>query len=216
MLLAFIWIILKYRQKKLVFLAAFNLLLMAFQAWFGSIVVASNLVPWTITVHMFLALAIIGIQLYLLYQISSLKRTSLVHPKWILVLIWFCFLVVFYQMFLGTQVRESIDMLTRQGIGRESWTNELGLPFYIHRSFSWLVLLILTLIAWKNERLHKFRPIRFVFLILVMELISGVLLVHADMPGLVQTSHLVFATIIFGILLMILFRSKTGVHGSAI
>lgn len=216
MLFAFIWIILKYRQKKLVFLAAFNLLLMAFQAWFGSIVVASNLVPWTITVHMFLALAIIGIQLYLLYQISSLKRTSLVHPKWILVLIWFCFLVVFYQMFLGTQVRESIDMLTRQGIGRESWTNELGLPFYIHRSFSWLVLLILTLIAWKNERLHKFRPIRFVFLILVMELISGVLLVHADMPGLVQTSHLVFATIIFGILLMILFRSKTGVHGSAI
>jgi cytochrome c oxidase assembly protein subunit 15 len=212
MLLSFIWLIWKYRKRKLVLLAGFNLLLMAFQAWFGSIVVASNLVPWTITVHMLLALVIIGIQLYLIHEISGLKRVKLSHPKWMLLLLWGCFTIVFYQMFLGTQVRESIDVLTKQGVGRDSWTDTLGVPFYIHRSFSWLVLVLLALIAWKNERLQKYRSIRIVFLILVLELISGVLLVYADMPGLIQTSHLIFATVIFGILLMVLFRSKIGAH----
>ena len=216
MLLAFIWLIWKYRSRKLVLLAGFNLLLMAFQAWFGSIVVASNLVPWTITVHMLLALIIIGIQLYFIHEISSWKQKKLFHPKWMILLLWVSFSITAYQMFLGTQVRESIDLLTKQGIGRGSWTDELGLPFYIHRSFSWLVLLILLLIAWKNEKLSKYSSIRAVFLILVLELISGVLLVHADMPALVQTIHLVFATVIFGILLMVLFRSKTGAHGSFI
>ena len=173
---------------------------MGVQAWFGSIVVASNLVPWTITVHMLLALVIIAIQIYFIKKISPVYNVSQKHPKWMLSLIWVSFLVIFYQMFLGTQVRESIDELTKMGFGRESWTDKLGMPFYIHRSFSWIVMVILVLIAWKNESISKFKFIRVALIVLALELISGVLLAHADMPGLVQTSHLVFATIIFGIL----------------
>ena len=112
-------------------------------------------------------------------------------------------------MFLGTQVRESIDELTKMGYGRESWTDKLGMSFYIHRSFSWLVLVLIVLIAWKNEQLQKLNAIRAVFIVLCLELISGVLLAYIDMPGLVQTSHLIFATILFGILTMLVFRSRT-------
>jgi len=43
---------------------------------------------------------------------------------------------------------------------------------------------------------------------LIVELLSGVLLAHFETPGLVQTSHLIFATIIFGILTMLVFRSR--------
>ena len=70
MLLSFIWLILKYRKRKLLLLAGFNLILMGIEAWFGSIVVASNLVPWTITIHMLLALVIIAIQIYFIRLIS--------------------------------------------------------------------------------------------------------------------------------------------------
>ena len=80
--------------------------------------------------------------------------------------------------------------------------------FYIHRSFSWLVLLFLTVIAWKNEQRNKYTSIRYVFCFLILELLSGVLLAHFETPGLVQTSHLIFAAIIFGILTMLVFRSK--------
>ena len=209
MLLAFFWMLLKYRKRKLLLLAGFNLVLMAVQAWFGSIVVATNLVPWTITVHMLLALVIIGLQIYLIRTISPAMQGHLKLPKWTFYLLWACFAITIYQMFLGTQVRESIDVLTKMGYGRESWTEMLGMPFYIHRSFSWLVLILLTIMAWQNERGEKLLAIRALYVVLALELLSGVLLAYADMPGLVQTSHLIFATILFGILTMGVIRGKS-------
>ncbi len=209
MLAGFIWILLKYRKRKLVFLAGGNLILMGIEAWFGSIVVASNLVPWTITIHMFLALVIIGIQLFLLHKISATQQTKLPlnkTMKWLAILV---LAITFYQMFLGTQVREYIDELTKMGFGRESWAEKLGMTFYIHRSFSWLVLIIMAYMVWQNEKMTKYWIIRTAFIILALELIGGVLLAYANMPGLVQTSHLVFAAVLFGILTMLIFRLKS-------
>lgn len=209
MLAAFVWILVRYRNRKLILLSAINLILMGIEAWFGSIVVASNLVPWTITVHMFLALVIIGMQLYLIREISptqnkliSVNKTM----KWLIIIV---FGITFYQMFLGTQVREYIDELTKLGYGRESWTEKLGMTFYIHRSFSWLVLILMSYMFWINEKAGKHWILRSAFVILILELLSGVLLAYANMPGLVQTSHLIFATILFGILMMMIFRLKT-------
>lgn len=208
LLVAFIWMLLKYRNRRLLIPAFINLILMGIQAWFGSIVVASNLVPWTITVHMFLALVIIGIQLYILHQIRSDEKKELFLRNWMRILIWISFAITFYQMFLGTQVREAIDELVKQGYTREQWIAELGMPFYIHRSFSWLVLIILSVIAWKNEKGNKFKVLRWVYGLLIIELLSGILLAYVDMPGLVQTAHLLFASVIFGILTMLLFRVR--------
>lgn len=209
MLIAFFWILLKYRKSRsLVLLSAVNLILMGIEAWFGSIVVASNLVPWTITVHMLLALIIIGLQLYLIYKISPAQGRKIeLSPliKWLSILI---FIITFYQMFLGTQVRESIDELTKMGFTREAWSDQLGMSFFIHRSFSWLVLILIAFVFWKNEMGAKYPIFRWITLALILELLSGVLLAYADMPGLVQTSHLIFATILFGILSMLLFRMR--------
>jgi cytochrome c oxidase assembly protein subunit 15 len=210
MLFAFAWMLFYYRKSKLIYLAAINLVIMAFQAWFGSIVVATNLVPWTITVHLFLALVIIGIQLYLIYKFSSPNSTNLIAlPKSIILGFYFIFFVTVYQLFLGTQVREYIDELTKQGFGRESWTDKLGWSFYFHRSFSWLVLILLGVMVFINERKYHVNQIRWVFYTLSMGLISGVLLAYADMPGLVQTAHLLFATILFGQLLYLVFKLRT-------
>ncbi len=208
LLLAFIWMLLKYRKRKVLIPAAVNLILMAFQAWFGSIVVASNLVPWTITVHLFLALMIIGLQLYIIRIVSPTQGTNLTFSTSIRYMIWVCFAITVYQMFLGTQVRESIDELTQMGLGRETWTDELGWAFYIHRSFSWLVLIVIVWMVWQNEKGSKYNEVRWLFVVLVLELLSGVLLAHADMPGLIQTAHLVFATIIFGMLTLLVFRGR--------
>jgi cytochrome c oxidase assembly protein subunit 15 len=209
LLIIFFWITLYYRKNKRLFLVSFvNLILIAFQAWFGSIVVASNLVPWTITLHLFFALVIIGLQLYVIRLVSPSQSQNIHLSKELYVLVWLCFIITAVQMFLGTQVRESIDALTRLGIGREQWTEYLGLPFFIHRSFSWLVLGLLAYMAYKNERDSKYKIIRWLFIILAIELLSGVLLAHIDMIGLIQNAHLLFATILFGILFMMVFRIK--------
>lgn len=209
LLIAFIWMIVRYRKnRKLLLIAAVNLVILIVQAWFGSIVVASNLVPWTITVHMLLALVIIGLQLYILRMISPSQRKDLLLPKATRILMFVIFAITFYQMFLGTQVREEIDTLTKLGYSQDQWIEMIGMPFYIHRSFSWLVLLLLIYIFYINEKNERYVPIRWLFGLLAVELISGVLLAHMDMPGLVRTLHLLFASAMFGILVMILFRSK--------
>lgn len=208
MLVAFLWGLRYYRKSKLVWLMGLNLILMGIEAWFGSIVVASNLVPWTITIHLFLALVIIGIQLYLLRRISKRQSNPIPLKRMVRVLAAVVLLITFYQMFLGTQVREYIDELTKQGIGRNEWTDRLGWTFLIHRSFSWLVLILLTIMLYLNEKTDRYTIIRWAYVILAIELISGVLLAYADMPGLVQTSHLIFASVLFGILTMLIFRMK--------
>lgn len=212
LLIVFIWISLFYRNNKKIWLISFlNLIFIAFQAWFGSIVVASNLVPWTITLHLFFALVIIGLQLLIIRAVSTSQQKNLPQSKLLKGLVLFCFLITFYQMFLGTQVRESIDELTRMGISRNEWTDYLGLSFFIHRSFSWLVLLLIGIISYLNETKNKFKIIRWSFLTLILGLFSGVLLAHFDMPGLVQTSHLLFASVLLAILFMqvLRFKSKT-------
>ena len=42
----------------------------------------------------------------------------------------------------------------------------------------------------------------------MIELVGGVLLAYADMPGLVQVSHLLCAVILFGILFLQFIRLK--------
>ena len=208
-LIIFAWILLFYRKRDLILLSGLNLIFLGFEAWLGSIVVATNLVPWTITVHLFFALVIIAIQLVIIRKISNKQSQNLIIESKLKWLIIFCFIITFIQMFLGTQVRESIDLLTKQGFGRETWSDKLGVAFLIHRSFSWLVLVILTFIAWKNESGQKLSILRTSYIVLALELISGVLLAYANMPGLVQTSHLIFATILLGTLGMAVLRVRS-------
>lgn len=207
-LFVFLWILFRYRKKRLVLVGGINLVILVFQAWFGSIVVATNLVPWTITVHLLLAIVIIGLQLYMLRMIAPSQQKNITVTKNFYYLIFFIFTVTFLQMFLGTQVREEIDFMKRQGIAREDWNEHFGMAFFIHRSFSWLVLILITWMFWLKRGVKELRIVHWAFFILVIELLSGILLAHFKMPGLVQTAHLLFACVLLGILIMAVFRMK--------
>lgn len=207
-LFIFLWILFRYRERRLVLVGGINLVILVFQAWFGSIVVATNLVPWTITVHLLLALVIIGLQLYMLRMVAPSQQKDIPVARNFYYLILFIFLVTFAQMFLGTQVREEIDFMKRAGIERANWDEHFGISFFIHRSFSWMVLILITWMFWLKRNVRELRIIHWSFFILVIELLSGILLAHFKMPGLVQTAHLLFACILFGLLMMAVFRMK--------
>lgn len=207
-LLTFLWILVKYRERKLVIISTVNLVLLVFQAWFGSIVVATNLVPWTITVHMLLALVIIALQLLIIRIVStSQQKPIVVKPLyfWLTLLI---LVITFVQMFLGTQVREEIDFLRKAGIERSAWSEHFSLSFFIHRSFSWFVLVLITGLYWFQRKNSELKIMHWAFFILVVELISGIFLAHLNMPGLVQVLHLLLACVLFGVVLMASMRMK--------
>ena len=204
-----IWSLLAYRKdKRLVWLSVSNLFFIGLNGWFGSIVVATNLVPWTITLHLFLALLVVGLQLYIIRRISPSQQKTLNLPGGMKWLIYLILVITTYQLFLGTQVREYIDELTKQGLGRESWSQYFGTEYLIHRTFSWAVLVMMVLLVLLNHKTDRVKSVYWAFGILALELIGGVMLSYADMPGMVQVSHLLFATILFGILFMQFIRLK--------
>lgn len=208
MLLSFLIILFKYRHRRLVTVATINMVILVFQAWFGSIVVATNLLPWTITVHLLLALVIVFLQLYVLRMIApSQQRNITVSRTWFWIILGI-FVITFAQMFLGTQVREEIDVLRKSGVDRTEWNNLLSIGFLIHRSFSWIVLIIMTWMFYKSYKIREMRIFHWAYGILALELISGVFLNHLNIPALVQTLHLLLACILFGILALLTMRAK--------
>jgi cytochrome c oxidase assembly protein subunit 15 len=172
------------------------------------VVVTTNLIPWTITVHMFLSIVIIALQLYLIRLFSPTQRENISVQPWIFWFIAFTFIISIAQMFLGTQVRESIDWMNKAGINRENWSDNFSLTFLIHRSFSWLVLLLISFIFWFNRKHQNIALLNYTFYFLLIELIAGVILSYFNVPKIVQTSHLMFATFLIATLFLCMYRMK--------
>jgi cytochrome c oxidase assembly protein subunit 15 len=197
---------LKFRktESKLTLIAFLTFFLVGFQGWIGSFVVSSNLTPWTVTVHMFLALVIVALLIYLADQ-SSEERPMIQSPLgfwWLMV----CIAVLLVQILLGTQVREAIDRVAVWA-AREQWISDLGLEFVIHRSFSWIVLILhvgLILNLRKTQGLKAF-PLTLILLIL-STILTGMGMAYFAVPPYLQPLHLLLATVSFGMQFLLLLK----------
>jgi cytochrome c oxidase assembly protein subunit 15 len=194
-------------DRKLTFVALFCFLLVGFQGWLGSIVVSTNLTPWTITVHMFLALLIVLLLVYLAQTTRGQfdVRLKLIPAGWILS----CMAVLLIQILWGTRVREAIDELS-SGLPRNQWIDNLGIDFFRHRSFSWVVLILHVGLVTKlvKTQASKVFPLTLILLILGT-ILSGTGMAYLAVPPYLQPVHLLFATATFGILAFMLFETTS-------
>jgi cytochrome c oxidase assembly protein subunit 15 len=175
------------------------------QGWFGSIVVSTNLTTWTVTVHMLLALVMVGLLVYLL-RLSEDGRDygASFGMKGVLLA---CITTLLIQIFFGTQVRESIDRLATLSVMRESWISQLGISFLIHRSFSLLVLLLHFILVIKLVKTGENNPLSLGLIVLLLgTAATGVGMAWWAVPAVLQPIHLVLATGALGMQLMLLFR----------
>ena len=195
-----IWVLIKYRSnRKLVGLAFINLILMAIEGWLGSIVVATNLVPWTITVHMFLALVIVAIQIKII-RIARNKKYSLKLKLVFKYLFYFSIVLTFIQIILGSQVRQEIDFMVKETIDRSTWISNSEGDFLFHRSFSWVLLIINGFLLWLNQKWNYGIPtLKYIVGLLLLEFLTGVLFSYANMPAFSQPVHLLLATFLLSI-----------------
>ena len=214
-IIALAWRSFQFRKNKprLFFISALTLITVIIQGWFGSIVVSSNLTTWTITIHMFLALVIVAMLIYLL-QISSTETSEnrIIQGsqplKWLLIA---CVILLLMQTFLGTEVRSAIDRIANTVIPRNRWIEGIGSSFLIHRSFSWLVLgshVILFYLLRKSTQ-NKALPLALIILILGA-ILTGTGMAYFGIPAFLQPLHLVIATLTFGLQLYVYFSLNTG------
>lgn len=197
MLIQFIITLIYFRRRiKIVLLSLLNLMLISFTAWLGAIVVATNLLPWMITVHMALALLIVVLQVLIIMEMKNGEK-AVVKPSFKNLLV-FLLLLSSVQILMGTQVRQQIDVIGESfgGVNRDLWVQHLSLVFYVHRSFSLLILAIAVYLIYRNSKLQtNIKALNFILLIVAAELVSGVVLSYFSMPAFIQPVHLLLSTL---------------------
>ncbi len=213
--LAFKWY--RKHRKWVVFLAVLNLFILVVEAWFGSIVVASNLIPWTITVHMLLALVIVAIQLLILNMLRE-SALPIGNNVWVKVLLGLGIFISVYQIMAGAHLRQGVDIMLDNGVSRSTVLESLGIDYKLHRSFSWAVLVsssVLTYLLWTNEKLKPY--VLAMMGILGVEILLGIIMAYADFPRWAQPAHLLLASAFFAVqfyMALSLFNNRQALHSA--
>jgi cytochrome c oxidase assembly protein subunit 15 len=206
--LTFIFSLRFFKTKPAVTWSSFAaVIIIIFQGWLGSIVVSTNLLPFTITLHMILAIVVVGVLIYTVSKAQqSFFEVGLIRSKGsIQRLIWINIIFMTLQIVLGTQVREHIDTLNKSGILRQNWVDNLDLTFYVHRSFSLLIAATQIALLYLISKYVKNNPYlsksAFVLLaIIVVEITSGAIMAYFEVPAFLQPLHLLLGTLSVGIL----------------
>ena len=197
-------------RRKITVLSWVLVFAMGFQAWLGATVVYSVLEPVKITLHMVMALIIVAILLYLIFIADDKTKLSR-HHKTVSRLIGIALLLTLVQVIMGTQVREYIDMQVAH-LGYEAkdlWLSEPTQTFYVHRSFSIIVVLVnawLALLIYRNRL--DLSKINWVILLLLAEVATGMAMYYLDFPFSTQPWHLLLASLLFGVQFYLLLESR--------
>ncbi len=195
-------------NKKLILLSLFICVLMGFQAWLGKTVVDSVLNPVKITTHMLVALLIVAFQLIIIYAVQKNTKITVFNSKFNRVL-WITLALTILQIVLGTSVREHVDTVSETGVPKALWLQNPTVTFYIHRTFSIIVLLTNCYLFVLNRKLNlKFKKISWVMILLIIEIISGIAMFYFNFPFGTQTIHIVLAALLFGLQFFMILESK--------
>jgi len=196
-------------DKTIFYLAVSSFFLVGFQGWLGSSVVASNLKPFMITLHMLLALGLVAL---LIYTITRSQRDFIGQfetgqlPPIVLTILKAAMAMTLLQVVMGTQVRETVDFISHEHsyIDRKFWRDDFPIIFYIHRSFSSIILFTNLWIVWKlRQHVAKNGLLLHTAYVLaglvITAILAGVSLDRLGMPPIAQPIHLLMANMIFGV-----------------
>jgi cytochrome c oxidase assembly protein subunit 15 len=194
-------------DKTIFYLSLGSFFLVGFQGWLGSSVVASNLKPVIITLHMLLALVLVALLIYTIARsqrdfLSQIDTQSL--PDRFKTVLIAAMIMTLLQVAMGTQVREAVDFIAREHIERQYWRNDFPIIFYIHRSFSSIILFTNLWLMWKiyhafNKHQLLFRAGVALTALVVTAILAGISLDRLGVPPIVQPIHLLVASLIFGV-----------------
>ena len=187
------------------------LLLTMVEGWLGSKLVDTVLDPITITLHLLLALVIIGLIIYSSIQSYSIiegnfEKESL-YPRYSQYIVLGIMICIIVEIIIGTEIRGGLDMGRKENPLVEGviLLKMLG-PFkYIHTILG-LVLLGLSIYFRKmiydmntSSSLCMIYSANFMLIIMGLQIILGESLVFFDVKPLVQLFHMWFSSLLLGL-----------------
>jgi cytochrome c oxidase assembly protein subunit 15 len=182
------------------------LLLVLVNAWMGARVVYSGLAPGVLTLHMALAFLLIGVLTYTAWRGAEVPwRVEMDGPenarklrRMLLLLL----VLVVGEGVMGSQVREMTDAMSKHlSLPRESWNSALenSWLYLIHRSFSWVILLLSVgscFFARKHQRGRLALPAKGVLAAVFSQMLLGLVMSQIHVYGWVQVLHVGLAAVL--------------------
>lgn len=211
-----VWAIVKYRHvARIVWPAIAAAILVAFQGWQGSQVVASHLEPVIVTVHLILALLLVSLLIWVTLQAyyhntpgagqysrypSGTKKLTL--------LLW---VVALVQVGLGTQIREALEIVRQQMplATPPDWYAAVGMINHIHL----LLGLVLAALTWyvghrlltRSREPHMLTVQAMVTMMVLvgLQVAFGLGFILLGIPAVLQLLHQWVAALYVGMLLIL-------------
>jgi cytochrome c oxidase assembly protein subunit 15 len=206
---------LRYRKDKpSITVSSFAaLVLVIVQGWLGGQVVRSGLQDWIITIHMLLAMVIVSLLVFATFKAFvdhlNLQMDEKVR-KHVLYFTLIMLVASLFQMLLGTQVREAIDMVVKMnpGLPREQWLERVGFVDHFHRTTSWSLLILAIYKAWFLSK-HSINTAMMktaagIILMVFLQVLLGIGLAYLGMPAAFQVLHLFIAALLVSGLILYL------------
>jgi cytochrome c oxidase assembly protein subunit 15 len=202
-------------EKRILIPSVFAALLVAFQGWYGSVVVSSKLLPHTVSLHLVLALTIVSLLIYVTQTVYYLGNDQKLPEKGVngglrrgVLILW---VLAIIQIVLGTQVRSEIELILREFpllFEREVLT-VLGPINFVHAVWGILIALIAFFIAFRLVRKREETTLTariiggIAVLLLVIQIVIGSALEIFGLPAILQVFHLWTASLFIGTLLIL-------------
>lgn len=211
------------KDNTIVLFSLLTVLTVGFQGWIGSIVVSTNLLPWMITVHMLLALVVVCLLTYIVVRSHVLQYGPFNFSEhWrpasrlISMTLMVAMGLTLLQIVMGAEVRESVNVVARtfDGQDRGAWVENLKGVFYIHRSFSLLILAIHVFLVYKVYHISGYKGNLIswslvLLAVIILEILSGVVMAYFGIPRFAQPLHLLLAIVAFGLQFLLLLKLKS-------
>lgn len=196
-ILLLFFLAIRSRRKTPIILSSLTLGSVLFVSWLGKLVVEGNLIPFSITIHMVSALAILVFLVALIQHFDGVKTTIKRSTRNLIAL---SLLIAFMQLILGTQVREAVDILLESNVSRENLINALPQWWSLHRSAVWAIVAIHLLWAIPMLKNVNFRHYAMLTIaILLGQTITGIVFTQLSFPALAQPFHILLG---FGLILV--------------
>lgn len=211
-LITFILALLHFKNSKKVLVSiSFAFFLTLLEGWVGAKLVDTVLDPITITIHLLLALIIIGLIIYSSIQsyyliVGNFEKNSNYHPHLNIVIVGIL-VCLFIEIIIGTEIRGGLDMSRKEHPLIEGiiLLKMLG-PFkYIHTILGFS-LLGLTIYLRKIVYDNKFKSssfmvnsVNFIMILIFTQIILGESLVFFNVKPLMQLFHMWFSSLLIGL-----------------
>lgn len=214
-----------YRKaKKILYPSIAAAVLVAYQGWQGGQVVASELEPFIVSVHMVLALIIVSLLIYVTQKAYYLERIE----KGVTIkdygggglAIGILWMVTIFQILIGTQVRSSVETLQKKFplLSDSAVLGMIGTVNFIHTVLGVIVVVFGIYLGFKISRQKGISNLvkqcaRGIMILTGAQLMIGILLVVVGIPQLLQVFHLWAAAVSIGILLVLFSAARPAEGG---